>query len=346
MDALRRNIGFGTLGFKLSSILLQPTSLLDAAGYIGGDFVLKGVELVTTSEQWADLMLKLPEIRHRMGDDPAYIEFLSGKTSSSFLFNIQQAGMRPMQRLDMFAAIATAAGAYDKYMTEKGLPVDFNNINPEAAEYAQRVVVRTQSSGFFLHSTPAATRGALTGNVSLDKTILAFQNFIINRFSNIHELKADIKRGDIGAASGRITFALLAILAGQMLRYGFSRLYDLIKDDENEYDWTNNIIAEILQNIPILGSPLSAIAGNRKANFPIPMVQVIDNAIMGTQRLIRGKKGATKLKGLIDTMTATGQLSGVPGSVEAGTILKKLVDRTTKKKKRKLKRRKPRRKSK
>jgi len=84
---------------------------------------------------------------------------------------------------------AVAYGAYMKKMQELDLPVDFQNPNPEALEYAQLMMRRTQSSAFFKDVPPAISRGTFSGNRSLDRAIFQFQTFILNRWNTIrHDL--------------------------------------------------------------------------------------------------------------------------------------------------------------
>jgi hypothetical protein len=313
LDTVRRNIGVGTLGFKLTSALVQPTSLADAAGRIGGDWVTRGV-INITDPKWVKLIMQMPEIRRRAGDDPAYASFLTGLNGGDFIWmrKMQEAGMRPLQYLDMLSAMATAAGAYEKYMTESGQEIDFEKIDPVGMERAQIDVRRSQSSGFFKDAPLMTTKGGLTGNVSVDKALAQFNNFVMNRFSTLHEVKAEFKRGDIQMLANRATFLILSAIMIQGIRAGVAALKDLVIDDDKDYDWEKGILTEALGNIPIAGNLITSWVLGRNASIPIPAISAVADVMKASSGAFTAKKPVTKQKNIARLVGATARVLGFP----------------------------------
>src|SRR5690606_245269 len=52
LNTLRKNVGIGILGLKLSTIAIQPTSLIDGMGFIGKNYVTKGFTNIASDAQW------------------------------------------------------------------------------------------------------------------------------------------------------------------------------------------------------------------------------------------------------------------------------------------------------
>jgi hypothetical protein len=313
LDTIRRNIGVGTLGFKLTSMLVQPTSLADAAGRIGGDWVARGVTNIM-DPKWVKLVMHMPEVRRRAGDDPAYADFINGLNDGSFIWlrKVQEKGMRPLQYLDMLSAMATAAGSYEKRMAEAGKTIDFEKIDPVIMERAQLDVRRTQSSGFFKDAPMMSTKGALSGNVSLDKFLAQFNNFVMNRFSTIHEVKAEFRRGDVQQLANRTMFFIIATFAVLGVRAGIGALKDLILNDDKDYDFMANLWNEILGGIPMIGNSLASLMTGREASIPVPGVSAVGDVMKSASGMVTAKKPETKAKNAVRFIATAGRLSGLP----------------------------------
>jgi hypothetical protein len=276
--------------------------------------------------------MQMPEIRRRAGDDPAYADFISGLNGGDFIWmrKMQEMSMRPLQYLDMLSAMATAAGAYEKHMTEAGKTIDFATIDQEEMQKAQLDVRRTQSSGFFKDAPMMSTKGALTGNVSLDKFLAQFNNFIMNRFSTIHEVRAEFKRGDVQMLANRMTFFIIANLAVMGVRAGIATLKDLLWDDDKEYDFTAGFWNELLGNVPIIGNTVASWITGRSASVPIPGVSVISDAMKAASGVVSGKKPETKAKNAVRLVSSVGRIAGVP-TLEAQDIITRMIGKGTKK---------------
>ncbi|MEK7113090.1 MAG: hypothetical protein AAB875_07310, partial [Patescibacteria group bacterium] len=217
LDTLRKNVGVGILGLKLSTITIQPTALIDGMGFIGTKYGMRGVTHFATDSSWRKFVMNMPEIKDRLGGEFALREL----TDDNWLQTAQRKGFIPMQTLDQLTAGAIAAGAYERKMIELGKVVDLTKgYDPEALAYAQLAVRRTQSSGQFKDVPLAISRGALTGNRSLDRAILQFQNFLLTRWSRIRHdaIRAGIATRDPKKAIPVLTAIIFASLAAAGIR--------------------------------------------------------------------------------------------------------------------------------
>jgi len=323
IDILRKNIGAATLGLKLSSALIQPTALLDGAGMIG-KYVFDGAWHVATSRKWR-VFLKdnFPELRNRIGDDPAYLDF-GGKGLKN---KIIRTGFWPLQNLDKLTASSIVSGAYSKYLKGKGMKIDFDNPNKDGIEYAQLIMRRTQSSSFFKDAPSALTQGKLTGNKSLDKLILQFQSFMLNRWSLIEHdmIRTGIKTKDAGQAMNIFFFMALAVLAETSVRLVSKEMISAITGNDPpdwKDDFPRNMVRNALSTVPFI----SQIQGMLNyGSLPVPslsMLQSISTQIWILKRTKNPDK-ITQHKILL-LMSVAGFSLGVPGTFQAVEVVKNI----------------------
>lgn len=317
IDTFRRNVGAATLGFKLSSIFIQPTSLLDGASFVGGTYVSRGIQDVTNKEWRKFLRDNMPEIRERAGDDPAYMD-LGGDALAS----IREAGYWALKNMDLLSASAVAAGAYRKSVEQRGGEVDLSNPDPEALRDAQLAVRRTQSSGFFKDSAPIISQGKLTGNPSIDRLILQFQSFVINRWSLIqHDMfNAGLMQGRTKQAVNIATWLILANISENFIRHWTKEMIAAAmgteppKDDEED-DLANKIIAQAIGNVPVVGSIVNSF---EYGSVPVPAISMVEK-ISETIQYGNKSKAADKQArhyGSAAILT-TGLMLGIPGTLQA-----------------------------
>lgn len=323
IDNLRSNVGAATLGLKLSSVLIQPTALMDGAGLIG-TYAFNGFKDVVVSKDLREFVINnFPEIRARIGDDPSFIDY--DKFDS--LANIKRIGYKPLQSLDGLTASGVALGAYKKYLDDNNIEFDINKPNKEAIREAQLIVRRTQSTGLFKDVPAIFTRGdALTGNVSLNKAILQFQSFMFNRWSlmrhdmvNLGFLGGDVKKG-LNVAF----FLALANFAEIGIRHISKELVDLISDgkfdeDERENPINRQFALNIIQSVPFLGQATSILEYNSN---PVPMISATQKAIDSYSSYKKSKRKTTKDKNRMRVIVNLAGLLGVPGSGQADQIIR------------------------
>lgn len=321
LDTLRRNVGAGILGLKLSTIMIQPTSLLDGMGFIGAKYGTKGLTNFLTDSEWRKFVINMPEIKDRLGGEFALREL----TDDNWLQEIQRKGFIPLQILDQMTAGAIAGGAYERKMVELGLPIDIKEVNKEALAYAQLAVRRTQSSGSFKDVPLAVSRGALTGNRSLDRAVLQFQNFLLTRWSRIRHdaIRASINTKDPMKAANILFYITLAGLAGAGMRLGVNKVQDFITGREDQdtvtEDLAKNMVFEMTGNVPFLGTAMSMALYDGEF---FPILDAPKGVIEGLNRAITSKTEGAKLRGLTQFVGSTGTLFGIPGSTQTEQLVR------------------------
>lgn len=322
MDTIRKNIGMATLGFRLSSVLIQPSSLMDGAGLIG-PAAFEGAGLIATSKKWRKFVYdNMAEVRNRIGDDPFYMEF--GETS--LLDKTGRASFWALQKLDMLTASSVAAGAYLKYMRDNGLEIDLSKPNPDAITYAQLIMRRSQASAFFKDAPQAMTRGGLTGNASVDRLILQFQTFMLNRWSLFaHDgMGLGFKRGNISKGVNVVSYLLLAKIAELGVRGLSKELLNLITgDDKDEPDnFTEQAVLSLLSDIPFIGQMLSPFV---YGGIPVPAIQVTAKTAERLNGFVTAKSGDAKARNAVRAAILIAGLGGVPGATQMESFVGKLT---------------------
>lgn len=317
LDTLRRNVGAGILGLKISTVAIQPTALLDGMGFIGVPHGTTGFANVMSSSKWRKYVFNMPEIRDRLGGEFALREL----ENDGFLQSLQKKGFVPMQKVDQITAASIAAGAYERKMAELGRVIDFTkDYDAEALAYAQLAVRRTQSSGSFKDVPLAVSRGALTGNQSLDRAMLQFQNFLLNRWSRIRHdaLRASINTKDPKKAAAVFSSVIAAAVAGAGIRLGVNRVTDFITGEEDDTsvdeELLRNFIFEVTGNVPFLGTAISMAVYDGEM---FPILDAPKSLVSGAQRAMFGTKESTRLKGIAEFSGALGGVLGIPGSTQA-----------------------------
>jgi hypothetical protein len=170
-----------------------------------------------------------------------------------------------------------AAGAYIKYCEENNISIDLTNPNPEALTYAQKMMRRTQSSSQFKDLPLAISKGKLTSNVSLDKIILQFQTFMLNRWSLIrHDLwragiKGTNKKQAVNIAMWLIAANFAEIGIRKWTKEAVGQLMGKEPPEEDEDKELLRNIGQVLQNIPFMGSIYYAMIYD---DYPVPSISM------------------------------------------------------------------------
>jgi hypothetical protein len=323
LDIVRKNIGAGVLGFRLSSIMVQFTSFADTVGTIGAEWASKGATNIATSKEWRDFVIdNFPEIKKAVGDDIAFREFGEG-----FLGNLTRIGMKPLQVMDGVMRSVAASGAYSKLAEEKGVAVDLENPDEAIIQEATRLMRQSQGSSFFKDQPLAISTGfGITDNKSLNKTILTFQSFMLARWDNIQRQiwRMGIKEKNYKKAG--MSFFWLIVFASALeegIRRGTRKVLDLATGDETaEKHFTEGVATQAIQSVPIVGQLVSSMT---YSSNPVPVINSFEDLLSGLDRTLSGKAFKTKLKGAVQVGGAGGSLLGIPGSSQGAQIIQKAL---------------------
>lgn len=338
LDILRRNFGIARLGLNVTSALIQPTALLDGASIIGNYAFDGALQTITSQKKRKFVIENMPELKERVADDPAYMDFGDNKWFTKF----QKFGYFFLKSFDAVTATGVAYGAYMKKMNELKIPIDLNKPNKEAIDYAQEIVRRTQSSGIFKDSPLAISKGKFTGNVSFDKALFQFQSFMLTRWNNIRNYiwRANIQGGrtydpksrNFRAAFTATFFLILAVLmeteARRRIKEGTDKLTG--NNPKNKETFGEDFLKNLVTTIPFVSQAVSVAV--YKSDF-IPSFGGVRD-LLEFPRIITAKKPETKIKSSIDFLLGgVGGVSGVPGTSQLAKILKSRVDAISQEKK-------------
>jgi hypothetical protein len=297
LDAVRNYTGLLALGFKLSSALVQVTSLMDGAALIG-THAFSGFKNIVTDSEWRAFVIdNMPELRNRIGDDIAFQDF----KKNSWNKKIGEIAFAPLKTLDKFAACGVASGAYVKYCEDNDIVVDLSNPNEEALIYAQKMMRRTQSSSQFKDLPLAITKGKLTGNISVDKAILQFQSFMLNRWSLIrHDLwrvgiKGTNKKQAVNIAMWLIAANFAELGIRKWTKEMIAQLTDEELPEEDEDKEFEKNLGQVLQNIPFVGSMYYSIL---YGDYPIPTISMTGRIIKKIGSAMKADEDTSGIKWL------------------------------------------------
>jgi hypothetical protein len=329
LDVWRKHIGAATIGFKLSSALVNATPLLDGAAMIG-HYAFEGAFDIATNRQWREfLSVNFPEIRDRLGGDIELLDF-----GASTLEKVEKAGFWALTKIDGLTAGSITIGAYKKYLAEHGLEIDFGTPNQDAIDYAQLILRRTQSSAFFKDLPPAFTRGTITGNKSIDRLLLQFQSFMLNRSSLIRHdfLRNGIKTKNYAQMANMFFWLAMAGFAEMGLRRLSKEIVAMFTGEDTE-DWSETFVEEVvvngLQNVPFISQGVGAI---QYGSMPVPTIAVAQQIIDKLNTLKKTKDPDKKILHALEFMVlTTGTGLGLPGTIQVSQILAQM--RKTQKKK-------------
>jgi hypothetical protein len=230
-------------------------------------------------------------------------------------------GFYALKKIDGLVASATASGAYIKAVEEKGGTVDLNNPDPQAITEAQLMMRRTQSSPFPKDAPSILTQGELTGNVSVDKLLLQFQSFMLNRWSLIkHDMWQAGKHGDVAQAFNIATWLTLATAAETGLRELTRSFINSLTDKKKpKANFVNDFAINMLQNVPVVSQGIGALT---YGSVPVPALSVIVRGFDELSTAAKSKSMATKAKHYEKAaMIVIGTGFGIPGTMQASQLI-------------------------
>jgi hypothetical protein len=326
IDTMRKNIGVGMIGLKLSSAAVQWTEVIPAMGLIGPEYGMKGIFNVATSHDWREFIMKFPEIRNRAGGETAIRELIDG----SAFRKLQAKAFVPLQLVDTWGATSVAAGAYEKKMRELGKEIDLSKEpNQEAMEYAQQIVRRNQGVAGYKDVPLAISRGALTGSTSIDRAFLQFQNFVLFRWSRIRyeALKVGGETKDPLKAAGILFWTLVGMIAAVGTKMGVDALSDFVTGKvRKDTQAMKKMIYEIVGSVPFLGNLYGSYLYD---NELIPIFSAPSEALQDLKKALTSKNANTRARGLSGFITTLMTLMGVPGMLQTEQLLKKAIPSET-----------------
>ena len=325
LRAARINIGRSILGYKLTSVLMQPFSVFDAIAYantrFGGTVALQIIK--EFSKAWINpkyarqIIAESPALRMRKAGEVAVEELAPGLVARpprgierrvppvirTALRKFQREALTFLQEFD----IRTAAGvqkAMENILVKNGIPNAkqeaefFMNITQGSAEVTYRPLILSRGEG--------------------SRTLFTFQTFFLNRWGVIaHDLITSglIKSRTWGkkfAALIGLAIMIAASVAENEARYAILGLTKKVKKKASA--WVAAVMA-IPENIPIFGNMISSFVTYGTTDFDFPLARVVENAIGGIGVITKKTPEAKMMAGL-RAAESFAELLGIPGSAQ------------------------------
>lgn len=341
LDVLRKNVGIAQLGYRLTTTALQPVSLIQGMAIVSPKNLTLAIDGIGSPAR-RDFMLKnFPEIRARVGDDPAYSDY----GGSSLRDKVARGGFKAIGWLDRMAAMAVGEAAYRDSLNKRGVKFDLTKVDLQGVQDAQFAVRKTQSSAYPKDTPLAISRGNFSGNASVDKAIFQFQNFLINKWALMKNgaLQMGIKEKSTVAGARIMTFMILGTIAEALARDGIKRAVQATvgttpaQEKENRKEDAKSYALRISEKAAVdlvTGMPVvSNIVGiGRFEGSGVPVVDTLDNVVTSAVKIHTGKKPETKMVGAIRAGQAAGALMGIPTG-QAGDLAVQAVRSNAPKKK-------------
>jgi len=319
LDALRKNVTWGVLAFKLTTIPIQLTAVFNGTAEVGHYAPAGFVEYMTSSET-ADFILKAsPQMEQRVGDDPVYKEVAPDRK----LRTAREIGMWGIKKFDYATTAGVWIGAYRQFLDNHEIEFSYDDVVPEAAMYADKIVRKTQATADYKDLPPFLVQRART----IGKLLLQFQNFTLFQFAYI---RGDIKRNvstNKSKAAWQISMIIINSLAGMWIRDLIARGIYGEKDEDDEEGLVSKLTWEMAQNIPMIGNFAYGIRGLINYGSTTNMlsgIPTIDTGIKMGQSAGKSYTGVhpeTKWKYAVKAAAGAATLRGVPGAQQLGQFI-------------------------
>ena len=322
LEKLSRNIGVFVIGGRVSSTLVQFTSLLNGAAMLGADGTLRmesALSDIATDKKAREFVWKFSEVKHRMFDDPTFLDLGNKGT----LHDIRKAAFWLLQRNDGITAASVALAAYRKYAEEHGIQVDYDNPVAEGVEYAQNKVRLTQSSSRFKDQPLFLMRGKL-GGATVTRLLMqlkSFQysaDFLLSAYDAVYYAG---KRGEWGQAFNIMVMLMLASMLGLGIRRGTDELVRELLDKKRKKKQDPFYIAALkdrVMNIPVVGEIMGFLMYDRN---PVPIFDWAGETLEDLKYAREGKRKKTRFKhGARAFVEGVGGALGLPASEILRTV--------------------------
>lgn len=270
------------LAFNLKTAILQVTGLAQSAAVIGKRNMMHGMlayvkapgemakNVTEASAFMAERQRTFQKDIYDMRADPRLANPVAGKIARGQR-KIGQYGFMPIQLMQFYAVdLPTWAGAYRSQ-------IDAGASEDAAVEYADRMVARSQDSGF-MGDRSGFARGTLSQTVRQSDIVRFWTTlggyFLVKLNRGMIEAQrgvqnvrqADSIMGKVSSAANMATnLTLLYVVEGAIM----SLAYELLDDDDETDDMTKNILKEtgmaIVGGFPILRDMAAFAANGRGA---------------------------------------------------------------------------------
>lgn len=323
LDTIRGNISTAILGYKLSTVMIQPSATFDAMVAMRKEFgqvealkLIPGFFKMMFSKSALDAAVEQSRaLQNRTGGQLEIYE-LRNASQGRFSENKLRRGWYAFKSNAYagirFTDIRTAANVFEafrKQYEKQGYSAE------DAVARAEQMMMLSQSSANVVNRPQILNHSAV-------KFLLPFQTFVVNAFNNIRYDAISTEIKSKGAVRGTIQATLnlqflVYALAYEVAMYGVIK--QLFGDEEDERGYFTKLFAAGLNRIPGIGFVMSY-DGSFDGSFQInnPAAQAGNDIYKFIVDFFKGEADAR------DTYKATKGLStllGVPGTAQTNQIL-------------------------
>lgn len=330
MDTIRGNISTAILGYKLSTVAIQPSAVFDAMiamrkefGQVQAMKMLPNMLRMLVSGNALNAAIEQSRaLQNRQGGQIEIAE-LRGAARGQFTENKVRRGWNAFKQHAYdgirFTDMRTAAAVFDSFLSQyvkQGLSLE------DATLRAEQMMMLSQSSANVVN------RPQILNN-SIVKFFTPFQTFIINSFNNIRydaihtELK---KRGNVRGtihALANMQFIVYAVMY-EAAMYGV--ISDLLGyEDDEEETWMDKIIRGFKGRIPLSGYVYDWSGEFDGLRINNPGIEAVSRALIAVYNIREDIKDPDKevtAKDVYDAIKHTMVVSGVPGTQQVNQIIK------------------------
>ncbi len=308
---MRSNYVMYALGTNLSTVIKQPVSFIQGAGYIGKGWAIRGLGKFAKDPRGAIKFVqgKSVQMRNRHFKQERELEEIVAGKGLAYLFSkdelgkikqmIREGAMQPILLADRMTTTCIWRGAYDKMMEASG------GDDKRAIEYADKAIRRTQpQSG--LVNLPDAFRSD-----PVRKMLTLFRNQPNQNYNLNYEAYLKFKQEPGNGKEKYSNFArdifYYTVAAG--LLFGVVRRQRLPKDLK---EVSIDLVSAPFAGLILIGDLISRI------QYPWGSSNMIDASIDTAAKVVNSKKAGTKMKHF---SKLTGMMLGVPGYIAAERLI-------------------------
>ena len=299
---LNENLAFSILSGNIRSALIQPSAIRGAVVEIGPRYTGKGIMSLINPKVRNSAIEKSNVLLSRQYDAAVQdvLNAVKGGKVGAVKKSIGKAGFKPLQLLDMETAKATWQGAYQMALEK------LRYSERKAINFADDVVTKTQASAARSDLSPMQ-------RTTLGKTLSLFQTFVINEWGFLTKDVLGIKNARI--TNKQAFKKTLAFIAGTTL---INIFYEDILGINSPYPTPIRAFTEAIENDE--GMPSASLGVIKELAEQVPIVG-------GGIRYGRGVVGAVpdfigEAISRKPTLETAGKLTGIPGTVQAGKMVR------------------------
>lgn len=320
----RINLNNAILGYKVSTIVMQPMAVFDAMAYSASRF--GPTTALTIANEMAKSWIR-PSIarealkgsaalRIRAGGEIAIAENLERTKKNQGLYNALKANaMKLIQYADQRTASGVQNG-FQRILQRAGEPnwkeeAEFlMNLTQGSAEVSMRPLVLSKGEGA--------------------RTWFTFQTFFLNRWGIVaHDLIRSGLFASKGAKQKLGALAGLGILtAGSIAENEIrGKIFELVRGEEADERsaWLQALLF-IPEQVPYFGQVLGSAVDFGDANASPPLVRVVEDAFKGGTQIFTGESTESKLRGAVRlSRSIAASEFGIPGTYQLAEIANRFL---------------------